>query len=180
MVRPALTVVALLVTGQHEAFGTLDLIKDVLLLGGVHLGRAGTLVTRGRGHVPDDGHTGTRLERQCGGVVLQQHTGAFRDFPCDRMMRSRDVVREQVITANSDECGRSGDFGDFSRTLVKVGLRQRSRTHRVLQLARGSEARRRHLQRPARFDGRDSGIGTTPIGNDHAVETPFIAQNLLQ
>ena len=38
LIRLALAVVALLVAGQYQSFGVLDLVEDVLLLGGVHLG----------------------------------------------------------------------------------------------------------------------------------------------
>ena len=38
LIRLALAVVTLLVAGQYQSFGVLDLVEDVLLLGGVHLG----------------------------------------------------------------------------------------------------------------------------------------------
>ena len=175
-----MAVVTLLVAGQHEPFGVLDLVEDVFLLGGAHLGRAGALVARGRCHVADDGHAGALLERQRGSVVLQQHAGMFGDRSGDIVVRFRDVVLEQVVASDADEFGRGGDFGDFGGALVDVRFGQRSRLDRAFQLAHGSEARRRHFQRAAGLDGGDGGVGAAPIGDDHAVEAPFVAQDLLQ
>ena len=104
----------------------------------------------------------------------------FRDRSGDIVVRLRDVVRQQIVAADADELGRRRDFGDFRGTLVDVRLGERARFDRAFQLAHGGETWRRHFQRAAGFDGCDCGVGAAPIGDDHAVEAPFVAQDLLQ
>ena len=176
----ALAVIALLIAGKHEAFGVLDLFKNVLFLGGVHLGGAGTLITCGCGHIADHRHAGAGLEWQGRVIVLQQHTGAFGHLACHVVMRCCDIVFEQIVTSNTDQLGRCRDFCDFCGTRVDIGFRQGSRLDRAFQLTHGSEARRRHFQRSACLDCCDRGVGSAPVGDDHAVEAPFVAQNLLE
>lgn len=89
------------------------------------------LIACGRGHISDDGHASARLERQRGGVVLQQHAGMFRDRSGDIMVRLRDIVRQQIVAADADELGRRRDFGDFRGTLVDVRLGERARFDRA-------------------------------------------------
>ena len=176
----ALTVVSPLVTGKHQTFSVLDFLKNVLFLGGIHLGGAGSLVTCGCRHITNHGHASTSLERQSCVIVLQQHAGAFSHLACHLMMSRCDFVLEQVVAPNADQLGRCCDLCDFCGTSVNVGFRQSSSLNRTFQLAHGSEARRRHFQRTACFDCCDRGVGPTPIGDDHAVKAPFVAQNLLQ
>ena len=102
----------------------------------------------------------------------------FRDRSGDIMVRLRDVVRQQIVAADADELGRRRDFGDFRGTLVDVRLGERARFDRAFQLAHGGETWRRHFQRAAGFDGCDGGVGAAPIGDDHAVEAPFVAQHV--
>ena len=140
-----MTVVALLVTGKHQAFSVLDFLKNVLFPGGVHLGGAGSLVTCGCRHIANHGHASTSLERQSCVIVLQQHTGAFSHLARHLMMGRCDFVLEQVVASDADQLGRCGDLCDFCGTSVDVGFRQSSSLDRTFQLTYGSKARRRHF-----------------------------------
>ena len=96
------------------------------------------------------------------------------------MMSRCDFVLEQIVAPNADQLGRCCDLCDFCGTSVDVGFRQSSSLNRTFQPTYGSEARRRHFQRTAGLDCCNRGVGSTPIGDDHAVKAPFVAQNLLQ
>ena len=153
----------------------LDFLKNVFFPSGVHLGGAGALIARRGGHIADDGHAGARFERKGRIVVLEQHACVFGDFAGHFVMCGGDIVFEQVITPNAEQFGGNRDFGDFRRTGVKIRFGQCSGSDGTFQLSHGSEARRRHFQRPTGLDCCDRGVGTAPVGNDHTVESPFVA-----
>ena len=183
LVLGSLAVVALRVAGHGHAggcCGVLELIKDVLFASGIHLGRAGALESRGFGHVADYGHTSAGLQRQRGGSVLEQHGRVLGHLASDFVVRSGDGIFEQVVAANAFGFGPMCNLGDFGGTSVEVGLGQGAGLDRAFEFAHGGVAGARHFERATGLDRGHGGVGAAPVGNDHAIETPLIAQDVLQ
>ena len=184
----AMAVVSLLIPGNGDSAHGRELVKQVLVPRGVHLGRSGTLEACGLGHVTDHRDAGAGLERQRGGRVvafaddgvLEQHRRVFGHLAGHLVVRRGDAVLEQIVAADAGKPGRRGDFRYLGGTGVEIRLGQGAGPDGPLQLAHGSETGRGHFKGSAGLDRGDRGVRSAPVGDDHAVEAPFVAQDVLQ
>ena len=179
VVRAAMTLIPARVSGEDQTAGGLSPGFEQLArrfdASGIDLGGSRSLEARSVCKIADEGDARAGVQGQQIVVVTQER---------DRLggnARGQLVVRPRLIGPGGGQAGGSCcDVQDLLGARVDVGGIQLSSLDGRNDLAGTRQAGCGHFEATAGARGLDGAVRTAPVGNDHAVEAPFGAQDVGQ
>ena len=168
--------------GTQEARGIAHYVQAALFQGvhgavhpdGIYQGTARPLISGQGGKIADDGYGQALFQGQDMPLVFQQHRRAGRSLPGCLVV---DGIVEALALAQGGAGGEEQLQISLHR-LVQKALFQLSAPDRLYDLGVGEPAGGGHLQAAPGFYGGYPVVVAAPVGDDHALIAPFIAQDI--
>ena len=151
-------------------------VPGVIQLDRVDDARTGALIARFLRHLPDDGDRLVLGHGQDLVVVLHQDHRAFRRLLSDFVIA---LIVALVLGVLERRLGFEHEIDDAVDHFVQLLLFERAVGDRRLDLGLIILARRGHLEVGPRLDAGHPVHARAPVGDDEALEAPFVAEHLL-